>query len=284
MMQDSLLVGIDIGGTKINCSRVAGDQVAQSRVLSNTFKHSAEKLLEKIFAAVREVWTPDIKAVGIGMPGTVDLTTGMAHEIKNIPLLSGFPIREAFESEFKVPVYVNNDANCFALGEYRFGCAQGMQNVVALTLGTGLGAGLILNGKLYSGSQGGAGEFGTLGYRNKTLEHFCSSEFFREEYGLEAIQVFHNAQRGEEQALDIFSAYGYHLAEAIRIAASIINPDGIVLGGSVAHAYPFFEPGIQENLRNYPLRRLVDNLKIMVGQLEDSAVLGAAALYYDDNQ
>ena len=120
-----------------------------------------------------------IKAIGIGVPSVVDTHTGIVYDVQNIPSWKEVAIAQKMQELYKLPVLVNNDANCFALGEYHFGKGKGTKSMVGVTIGTGIGAGIIINGKLYCGPNCGAGEFGMIGYLDKVVEYYASGQFFK---------------------------------------------------------------------------------------------------------
>ena len=279
------LIGIDIGGTKIRAGLVEGEHVTNAIQVENPARASVDDILAVLMNTIAQVKNSAISAIGICIPGLVDAENGVVYEIKNIPALSGFPLAETLRQKFGVPVYLNNDANCYAVGEKYFGLGRDYSNIVAFTLGTGLGAGLIIDGKVHNGKVGGAGEFGSLNYLDKTLEYYCSSEFFRRVHGTDSLSLSGLAHQGDDQALRIFHAYGEHIGQAISFALSILDPELVILGGAITHSYDLFERGMKAVLEQYPLKRISTNTRIAVGSLTDSAVLGAAALYFDhDNR
>jgi glucokinase len=153
--------------------------------------------------------------------------------------------------------------------------------MVGLTIGTGLGAGIVIDGRLYSGPNCGAGEIGSIPYRDTTVERYAAGQFFQDEAGVGGDVVFERAQRGDADAVRLFHAFGLELGHAILTILYAYDPELIVLGGSIARAFPFFEGGMREKLKSFAYQHALKRLVIACSDNEDVAVLGAAALYMD---
>lgn len=188
------------------------------------------------------------------------------------------------EDRYKVPVFVNNDANCFALGEHYFGKGKDINSMVGLAVGTGVGAGIIINNKLYSGANCGAGEFGMVDYLDKVYEFYCSGSFFQNVYQLDGEEVFKRAKKGEEDALKLYEEMGTHLGNAIKMIMYTYDPSLIILGGSVRLAYDFFKKAMWRRIQTFAFTKSAERLRVEVSELHNSALLGAAALYYDHSR
>jgi glucokinase len=180
-----------------------------------------------------------------------------------------------------VPVYVNNDANCFAVGEKVFGKGKDYQNMVGLIIGTGLGAGLIINNKLYAGRNCGAGEFGMIPWKEGILEDYCSGQFFKTTCNSPGEQLFHEALQGNIRAKEVFAEFGRNLGNAIGIILLTIDPEIVILGGSVSKSFAFFRDAMWDSLSSFPYPRTLRQLRIEVSEVDNVAILGAAALLYD---
>ena len=134
------------------------------------------------------------------------------------------------EERYQVPVVVNNDANCFALGEHYFGKGKDHPSLVGLTVGTGLGAGIIINNKLHSGSNCGAGEFGMVDYLDKYYEYYACGQFFQNVYQTDGETVFKRAKMGDEQAIKMYEEMGTHLGNAIKMILYTFDTSLIISG------------------------------------------------------
>jgi glucokinase len=190
-------------------------------------------------------------------------------------------LKDILESRFNVKVYVNNDANCFAVGEKYFGTAKDYENIVGLILGSGVGAGIVFKGHLYSGTNCGAGEFGSLPYRNHDFEYYCSEGYFEEKYGINADVLYQRALQKDKIALAIYEQYGQDVGNVIKAIMFAADPEIIVIGGSMAKAFPFFENEMNRIVKTFTYKHILNKLKIIKSENEDIAILGAAALFYD---
>jgi len=208
----------------------------------------------------------------------VDPGSGMVYDVLNIPSWKELPLRSILEQRFGLPVFLDNDANCFAWGEYVCGKGRGSNSLIGLTIGTGLGAGIVLNGRLYSGASGAAGEFGMVDYLDKNYEYYASGSFFRNVHGLDGQMVFEKAAQKDPGALRLYSDFGTHLGNAIRMILYTYDTDLILLGGSVSKAWPFFHASLYQALSSHAFARSLHKLKIDISELDNSAILGAAAL------
>ena len=281
VMQEAV-VGVDLGGTKIHTARIRAGRIEQSFKMKISSHAAKNDVLLEVIQSIVAVMNDEVKAIGIGVPGLVDTKTGVIYDIVNIPSWKKVNLGEELNRQFRVPVFINNDANCFALGEFYFGHGKGLKNMVGLTLGTGMGAGIIIDGKLYCGSNCGAGEFGMLPYLDGNYENYCSGQFFQSKYHVEGEQVFNKAQKGDMQTLNIMAEFGRHLGQAITVIFYALDPQMIVLGGSVSKAFPFFEKTMREELKKISYQTAVENMKITLSSKDDIAVLGAAALAYQE--
>ena len=194
-------IGVDLGGTNMRAGRIVGDRlVAQGS--APTPKDAAD--LEALIEVIRSVWDESVVAIGIGVPSVVDREKGIVYNVVNIPHWEEVHLKEILEACFSVPVYVDNDANCFALGERIFGEGKTVDNFVGLTLGTGLGGGIIQNGKLLADANCGSGEFGMIPYQGHILEYFCSGSCFMNVWGVDGKEMYTRAMRKDEQALEAY--------------------------------------------------------------------------------
>ena len=277
----SVYIGVDLGGTNMRAGRVENDcLVAQaSEKTPKSPKDTAETidLLERV---IRSVWTPEVSAIGIGVPGLVDRQNGVVYNLVNIPHWDVVALREILEARFGVRVVIDNDANCFALGERVFGVGRQYENFVGLTLGTGLGGGIIQQGRLLADSNCGSGEFGMMPYRDNILEYYCSGSYFMNIWGVDGKTMYERALKGDAEALEAYRQLSEHIAAAVKIVMLAVDPEMIVFGGSVAAAHALFEKSLWENLRDFAYPNSVKRLRIFFSEMENPAILGAASLCY----
>jgi glucokinase len=272
------LVGVDLGGTNVRVGSVVGEKVRDRAARRISGRASEEVVLEELFATIDEVMRGDVAGIGIGVPSVVDVERGIVYAVENIPAWREVHLKEKLEGRYRRPAFINNDANAFALGELHFGKGRGLHNIVGVTLGTGLGAGVIVDGRLYSGANCGAGEIGSIPYRDATIEQYAAGPFFERAAGYGGDVAFERAQRGDPEALRLFHAYGLELGHAFLTILYAYDPELIVLGGSIARAFPFFEGGVRERLRGFAYQHALERLVIARSETEDAAILGAAAL------
>ncbi len=275
------VIGIDIGGTIINAAVISENKFEKAIHEKINAKGTREEILEHLTHIIDRLIDKDIKAIGIGSPGIIDTEKGIISEINNIPSFKGIPLKQILEEKYKIPVIIDNDANCFALGNKYFGKAKPYQNIVALILGTGLGAGVIINNKLYHGNSGNAGEFGSITFKDHNIEHYCSGQYFQKEFNISGEELFKKAEEKDKKALKIFNKFGYNLGKALSMIVNSIDPEIIILGGSVSKAYKFFKKSMIESLKKSIFERSYSKLKIEAPNIEHIAILGAASLCYD---
>ena len=280
-MSQPAVIGVDLGGTNVRAGKVVGQEMAghRARAISG---HGAEKtVLGEISETIAAVFDKSITGIGIGVPSLVDVDKGIVYTVENIPSWKEVPLKGILEQSFQVPVYVNNDANCFALGELYFGAGRGFRDLVGMVLGTGLGAGIVINGKLYCGRNCGAGEIGTIPFREHTVEYYSSGQFFQHQYGVDGGLVYEQARQGDASALEKFAIFGDNLGQAVMTALYAYDPEIIVLGGSVSKAWLFFEAALRRRLKDFAWQHALARTIIQPSQTSEVAVLGAAALCYD---
>jgi len=281
IMAGENIIGVDLGGTKVNTGRVEENRVVKHCSSHITTQGEMKVILDEIERSIDKVFDPTVAGIGIGVPSVVDVEKGIVYNVQNIPSWKEVPLKGVLEDRFQKPTYVNNDANCFAVGEKHFGKGRKYRNMVGVTLGTGLGAGIIIDHRLYSGTNCGAGEFGSISYKDQIIEYYCSGQYFIHEHGLKGLDVYEKAKSGDEEALSIFEQYGVHLGEAIKTILFAVDPEAVILGGSVSRSFPFFERAMWEQVQTFPYQKSLDCLVIEVSEEPQIAILGAAALYYD---
>lgn len=275
------VLGVDLGGTNVRAGLVKNDRLVEVVSSPINGQGSQREIVEQIFRVVDPLIQKGLKGIGVGVPSVVDLKRGIIYDVVNIPSWKRVPLKALLEKRYRIPVYINNDANCFAVGEKYFGQAKKYNHVVGLIVGTGLGAGVITNGKLYSGANCGAGEFGMISYLGHNYEYYASGQFFKNVYKTSGKELFERAKSGDKEALRIFSEFGNHLGEAVKTILYAADPDIIILGGSVSKAYRFFKQAMWKSIKTFVYSLVLKNIKIGVSRVRNIAILGAAALYYD---
>lgn len=278
-MINETILGIDIGGTNIRGGLVNENNLSSILSRKVNAMGSVEEVLHQLFSLTDELINNSVAGIGIGIPGLVDLEHGTVFDVVNIPSWKEVPLQKRMESRYKIPVLINNDANCFALGEFYFGKGRGCNSMIGLTIGTGLGSGLILNKKLYAGKNCGAGEFGMIDYLDKCYEYYASGQYFTNIYRSDGEIVFKKAAEGNRQAIKMYEEMGTHLGNAIKMILYALDVELIIFGGSVRYAYPFFSKTMWQQIRSFVFQRSVQSLRIEISELENSGILGAASLH-----
>ncbi len=275
------LIGIDLGGTNLRVGLLDGEAI--STVIAEPINAAASEneIFDRIYSITDRVVTKDVTAIGIGVPSIVDVERGMVYNVQNIPSWKAVPLRERMEGRYNVPVLVNNDANCFVAAERRFGQGKHFRNVVGLILGTGVGAGLVLNGSLYAGSHFGAGEFGMIPYNGRILEAFSGGQFFLRKFHVRGEELARWAKSGDPMALSAFREFGEHVGHALTVILLALDPEIVILGGSVSKSFGLFERSMRSVLQRFPHPGTIEKLLIVPSTLDHAGILGAAALYYE---
>ncbi len=272
-------IGVDLGGTNIRAGIREGDWIVKREDISLTEKHSLESTLTQLIGLIRLLVIPEITGIGIAVPSIVDSVNGVVYDVVNIPSWQRVELKDILEKEFDIPVRVNNDANCFALGESLHGKAKSFNHVVGITLGTGVGSGVIINNKIYAGQNGGAGEIGYLNYRDRDFEFYGGSFFFEEIHKTTALIVFQKAQAGDAEALSIWGEYGVHIGNLIKSVVYAYDPEAIVFGGSISSAFPLFEPSMKQTIStHFYFPGSMKKLRVLQSENGNITLLGASSL------
>lgn len=306
----------DLGGTHLRAGTVNCQGAIQYRLKRNTpHAEKPNEIVRALVSAARECEEKAlaqgrrISAVSVAVPGTVDVQQGVVIKAPNVPCLDGFRLNAALESELAWPANLENDANAAAVGELWQGAGRGHQTLICITLGTGVGGGIILEGALWRGADGSAGEIGHMGVdpfagvpcgcgSRGCLEVYASAtaivRMTREaipRYPNSALHVIENVTAetvyeagmdGDELALEVFRRMGVYLGIGIANLVNLINPELIVVGGGVANGWELFEQHMRQQVleRAFPLP--ARSLKILRAQCgDDAGLLGAARLAFN---
>jgi glucokinase len=302
-------VGVDFGGTSIKLGVCRGAELLDTDEPIPTQGHPGPEALIRVIAdriANLRAKHRDIAAIGVGVPGLVDFERGFIHILTNVPGWSHVPLKKILGDMSGLPVVVENDANAMAYAEWRHGAAKGLKNVVALTLGTGVGGGLILNNELYRGSHFSAGEigqmsidfdgvsghYGNLGALEKYMGNNQIAEHAARRYaqaGLhkEAAQCMPKdmaeaAHAGDDIARQIWSEVADWLGTALANIAWLLNPDAFVIGGGVAQAGALLFDPLECKVKSMLSTVVWEGLRILPAKFSNEAgVIGNAALAAD---
>ena len=275
------MIGVDLGGTKVAAGRVRNGGIEQRVRRGVPADDDQATVLSAVMDTIAEVMTPEVSAIGFGAPSVVDVTEGIVREVGNIPSWKSVPLKAELEHRFGVPTAVDNDANAFALGEFVFGAGKGRRHLVGITLGTGLGTGVVIDGRLLHGANCGVGELGKSPHKGLMLQSWCASPYFPREWDTTGDELHQRARRGDADAVAAWLAYGEELSVAVALALYAYDPQVVVLGGSIASAFDLFEASMRRGLADFAYPHIVERVRIVPSGLEHAAVLGAAALTFE---
>jgi glucokinase len=270
-------VGVDLGGTQVRAASVTDNRMGPVAARLVRAQGTSEEVFDDLCAAIDAVVDERVEGIGVGVPSLVEAESGTILDTTNIPSWKRVPLRPRLEARYGCPVRIDNDANCFALGERYFGEGHDCDNFVGLIIGTGLGAGIVSNGRLHSGVSCGAGEFGLIPYLDGVVEQYASGQFFRR-FGREGGELAEAAERGDAEALRIFVEYGRHLGFVVSVILYALAPRRIILGGSVSRSFPHFREALLAALDGFAYPSVRDALELAVSKVEHGAILGAASL------
>ena len=271
-------IGVDLGGTNIRCGLIDNDRVVTKLSEPCLSDRSENEVLEQLERLISQLINPSVKGIGIGVPSVVDMQNGIVYNVTNIPSWKEVHLKDILEKKFNLPVCVNNDSNCFALGEHAGGVGKPFRNMLGVTLGTGVGAGVIINNELYSGSNTGAGEIGCLPYLERNYEYYCGSAFFVKFHGTTGKEAARLANAGDARALKIWEEFGFHIGMLVQAILYAFDPEAIVFGGSISKAYSLFSVAMKIAMSGFDYPETLKKIQILISDQEDISLLGAAAL------
>src|SRR5438067_1087920 len=294
-MNPQRAIGVDLGGTKILAGIVDRDGAVESRRELPTPLDSQDELLGGLARAVEDVLSDDVAAIGFGIPSTIDQRSGKAVTSVNIPL-ADLDLRAWMRERFGLPVGIDNDANAATLAEWAHGAGRGTRHMVMLTLGTGVGGGLILDGKPYRGAVGAGAELGHMvidldgppcqgsctgrGHLESLASGRAATIAAREVFGpaVDAHRLVRLAQEGDASAIELLATLGHRLGVAIGSLVNIFNPELVVIGGGFAAAGDFLLGPAREAIQREALLPGRDLVRVVRAELGTAAGLVGAGL------
>jgi glucokinase len=288
---NSQVIGIDVGGTAIKLGRFSQDGTClKSLTLATPQPATPAAVLAVVVDAIAQI-DPDNQAVaiGVGTPGPADAAGRIAKIAINLPDWYEVPLADWLEAKTGKPTIVANDANCAGLGETWLGAGRHFQNLILLTLGTGVGGAIIIDGKLFIGHQGAAGELGLITFNpdgpmcksgnQGSLEQYTSVTAIRRYTGKEPAELGALAQAGDPKALTFWQKYGKELGTGLASLIYVLTPEAIVIGGGVYASFKFFFPAMQAEIERRVMPTSRVGLQILPAELGNTAgMLGAAKL------
>lgn len=309
------VVGIDVGGTKIAACLMDEEGKMPGRATFPTLASEGPKAVigrikQSFFEVLKQgqIEQNQVAALGIGMPGPLDTKKGIVKNTPNLPGWIDIPLLQILKSEINLPMVLENDANAAALGENLYGAGKGIDNFVYITISTGIGGGVVLNGRLFKGQDGNAAEIGHMtinfdgprcGCGNKGCwEAYASgtalARFAREkiaageatkikelagEENIKAEHVFAAAKKGDKFALELIEKEGFYLGVGLANVVNAYNPKRIAIGGGLTHEWNMFYDRMMQVMRERALGASIEGLEVVKAALsKDVGVIGAAAV------
>lgn len=316
-MKPNYAVGIDLGGTNTKLALISrqGRILAKERFFTRDYatkRSLITALIDKIevILSLSNTSKRDILGIGIGLPGLIDNAEGTVHYLVNIPGWKNVPLAAIIGEHFNIPTFVDNDVNVATLAELKFGAGRGVKNLVCLTLGTGVGGGVVVNGELYRGATLSAGEVGHIPLERKGLRcncggYGCLERYVGNNYLVENVKsqirkgrrtiiaklvnnklskitpkvIAAAAKKGDKLAIDIWRNAGENLGIALAGIVNFFNPEKIVIGGGLAQAGKVLFDSIIKTVRLRAMKLPGGKVKIVRAELgEEAGTIGAAVL------
>lgn len=290
-MNKEYLIGVDITATYVEIGLVDLSGKLLKKIRDEiTGKETRNELIDKIVGPVNKLRKGHVVGVGLSTSGFLDLKRGYIIHHPRISILTNTPIKRLLEEELKLPVFIDNNANCFTLAEYKVGHAKKIDNVIGVLVGKGIGGGIILNGKIFRGSQDIAGEIGkmvvslTEGKNNK----LCSAEYYASAEGMEQrfkamtnktmkVGEILKLAKKDKKAKDLVTEAGDALGALLINLINIFNPDLLLVGGQLSGVRAIVDPAIK--LANkHAIAHATKNVKITVSKMPDAGIIGAASI------
>jgi len=282
----SNVIGIDLGGTNIKTALVnTKGRIIKKYETKTEAKKGTKTVINNIISSIKHVKQGKISGIGIGSPGPLNYKTGVITNPVNLPFRNT-PLKNIMEKKLKLPIFLDNDANCFALATAIFGQGEKYESVVGITLGTGLGGGIIINKKIFHGRHNAA-ELGhmTINYdgpKSRCKNHGC----IETHVSARGITRIHDkksdpstiqklAFKGDKKAIKTYNEMGYYLGLGLTNIIYALDPDIIVIGGKISNAWKFFSKNMNKVIKE---RYFTKPCKIVKSNLKEAGILGAAAL------
>lgn len=312
-MNKKIVLSADLGGTNLRMAAVGENGELFSRIKVRTPRSkSHEKIVEKLVETANECLLRcrvyEVKGVSIAVPATVNANSGEVIRAPNLSELDGISIAPILQERLGIPCVLENDANAATIGENWLGASKGFSNSIMITLGTGIGGGIILDGKVLRGVDGTASEIGHICVEPRGVECGCGSRGCVEQYAsasalvrlareasvkvrnsemakisnLSSKNIYQLGKRGDKSALEIFNQQGFYLGIAIAGLINTLNPEVVIIGGGAAAGWKLFIPQTKEQIRIRAYRKPAERAQLVRAKLGDNAgILGAAYLGFD---
>jgi glucokinase len=289
----NVIIGVDVGGTKIQAGAIdkEGTIICEPVTTETIGEDKSENIFNRITGSIESVirksglLSKDIVGIGMGVTGPLDTQAGTILECPQLPTMHFFPLRARVSELFRLPVIMDNDANALILGESVWGAGKGHRTTLGFTLGTGLGCAIVSDRRLFTGTNGMAGEIWPSPYKEETIEDIVSGR------GVSAIyhrltnqtktakEISLLAQDGDRNAIEAWNVFGDALGFAVAWGINLIDPGIVILGGSIANSYSLFHDSMDKIVRKTVCPVPAAKTRIVKAALGDNAgFIGSAAL------
>lgn len=285
------IIGVDLGGTNIKAGLVnINGKIIKKFELKTESKKGSKRVLSNIFKTINEVYSKKVIGIGIGSPGPINYKTGTILNPVNLPFRNT-GLKKIIQNKYKLPTFLDNDGNSFALAESIFGQGKKFENVVGITLGTGLGGGIVYNKEIYHG-RNNAAELGHITINYDGPKSRCGNDGCIETYvaargiksifnkkGSDPFKIYKLALNGNKQAIKTFIKMGNFLGIGLTNIMYALDPDIIVVGGKISNSWKFFGKSMNDSIKR---RYFNKPCPVVKSKLEDAGILGAAALVFQN--
>jgi len=306
MKMRKFIVGLDLGGTNIKIGLVNQQgRILRKKALATTNFRDKNQLiaafvnLVKQFILEEKLRKNNILGLGMGLPGPIDSKRGIVHFFPNIPGWNNVPLKRIMENRLNLPTFVDNDVNLITLAEWKYGAGRGVNNMVCLTLGTGVGGGIIIEGRLYRGSSLTAGEIGHIPINEDgplcncggrgCLERYVGNRYILQ-YARKRLknkrltleELTRLAKNGNHIAIDIWQITGRRIGVALAGLVNVLNPSRIVIGGGISDAGRVLFSEVSRTLKRRAMPQQAKCVKVLKAKLgSDAGIIGALILVKD---
>jgi glucokinase len=297
ILSNKIIIGVDVGGTKIQAGAInqEGKIICEPVTIDTGGNDECETIFARITGSIDYVirtaglHSEEIIGIGMGVTGPLDTEIGTILDCPQLPTMNSFPLRDRIRDHFNLPVTMDNDANALLLGESVWGAGKGYRTSLGFTLGTGLGCAIVIDRRLFTGTNGMAGEIWPSPFKEETIEDVVSGRGVTGIYlkltnqikSAKEISIL--AQNGDVDALETWYVFGNALGFAVAWGINMIDPGIVILGGSIANSMDLFYSSMEKVVRKYVCPVPANKTKIVKATLGDIAgFIGAAALVIQD--
>lgn len=297
------VVGVDVGGTSVKLGLVdcSGRVITRARLDTKQFGKRPLALIRGVANSIQsmikeqKLGKRQIQGVGVGLPGPIDYPRGVVRYLPNVPGWSNVKFQHILEELIHFPVRIDNDVNMITLGEWGFGAAKNLTDVLCITLGTGVGGGLIFNNQLYRGASFAAGEIGQMPFIGEPIKNGqflayekkvghrqladAATSMYQSKKRLTIEEMYTKAKKGEPKALRFWEQAATHIAYGLVGPITLLNPKAVIIGGGVANNYVFIHKTMKKVIQQHVMSTQAKTVVLKKAKLgDDAGIIGAQVL------